>query len=237
MSAHSYHCLDFRRDKLADPKRLSYAAQTHASECALCQAFARRIDNFEAQVADALSIPVPDGLAERVILRTQSGRSRWQLYALAASVLLALAVTAHFTFDALAARQNDVAMVAVNHVLHEPESFTTRLVENPEQFKTVLANFGGQLQAPIGAVRYIRLCPIEGHGTGWHIVYETDRGMVTLLLIPAKDSKVQTETVTVEGMNVMVKRAGDGFYALIANTMDGLKAADEMLNKNVRWKT
>ena len=49
---------------------------------------------------------------------------------------------------------------------------------------------------------------------------------------------VTTECVgQVEGMQVRVRRAGQGFYALITDNMPGLEAADHDLKTKVRWKS
>src|SRR4051812_15663476 len=96
--AEDYVCMDFRREKLADPKRISDAAQGHLSSCILCQAFARRIDKMEAAIADTLSVPLPEGLNDRIFLRVRE-QSRagqkiaWRTFALAATVLLTVAIS------------------------------------------------------------------------------------------------------------------------------------------------
>ena len=65
------NCLEFRREKLANPRRPSEQAQAHAQVCPGCAAFARGVDEEEAQIERALSVPVPEGLSERVLLRPQ----------------------------------------------------------------------------------------------------------------------------------------------------------------------
>ena len=67
------NCLEFRHEKLADPRRLSAEALAHLEQCALCDAFARSVDESEARLAEMLRVPVPDGLAERAILRRKNG--------------------------------------------------------------------------------------------------------------------------------------------------------------------
>src|SRR5258706_134775 len=56
------NCLEFHREKLADPRRLSAEAQAHAHACASCAAFARSVDESDQGLEEVLASPVPDGL-------------------------------------------------------------------------------------------------------------------------------------------------------------------------------
>jgi hypothetical protein len=233
-----YECLDFRREKLTDPKRISAAAQTHLAGCALCQAFARRIDKMEAAVAETLSVPLPEGLNDRILLRVHKGqKTAWRALALAASVLLTVAIGVHISGEGSTTSSMQLAMAAAAHAGDERAEMRSHKSLDTSQFGLVLSNFGGAMQEPLGQVRYIHFCPIEGFGMGWHISYDTPQGKVTLLLIPGQHSGPDTQTVQVEGMQVRVRRAGQGFYALITDNMPGLEAADHDLKTKVRWKS
>lgn len=231
----SYTCLDLRRDKLADPKRLSTLAQRHLAECEACQGFARRIDAMESRMSEALAIPVPDGLSDRIILRARRGRQlQWRVMALAASLLLAIAVTVQWTMHPFGPSSN-TAEVAIEHVLHEPESFRDVNVTGPQEIDTILASYGGKLMAPIGKVMYVKLCPIQGHGVGWHIVFQTDHGMATLLLMPGDEGK-KIIMASDKGLQALVRPIGPGhYYAVVTDSPTSLMEADAMLQKNVHW--
>lgn len=230
-----YSCLDFRRDKLARPRELPPEAEHHLGDCAQCQAWARRADAIEARVADTLAVPVPDGLAERVLLRTRTGRRpQWQWLAMAASVVVA------FTLSVIQFHGNNGALsLAEAAAVHASEERVERLIHgsaDARDFPTVLTNFGGHIQAPLGPVRYLHFCPIKDHGMGWHVVYETPQGQVTLLLVPdEKGGGPERETLEVDGMKVRVQRAGKGYYAIIAHDQASLDAASRDMQSKVRW--
>lgn len=233
-----YVCLDFRREKLADPKRISSQAHAHLATCAMCQAFARRIDKMEAAVADTLSVPLPEGLNERILLRAHKGqKTLWRGFALAATVVLTVAVSLHIGSESNHGGSAELALAAASHAADETAEVRTHRSLDASQFGLVLSNFGGAMQQPLGQVRYIHFCPIEGFGMGWHISYDTPQGKVTLLLIPGQHSGPETQTVQVEGMQVRVRRAGQGYYALITNDMPTLETADRDLQTKVRWKS
>lgn len=231
-----FTCLDFRRAKLADPRQQSAEAEAHLAGCPQCQSWARMTDAVEARLAETLAVPVPEGLTERVLLRARAHRRPpWQLMALAASVLFALTLGLlqfHRHSDDLAF---NLAMAAAEHAGQESLERLVHRSADVAEFRTVLANFGGQLESPLGPVRYMHYCPIAGHGMGWHIVYETAQGEVTLLLVPGKADEPAQQTLEVDGMNIRVQRAGQGYYAIISHSRAGLDAASRDLQSKVRW--
>ncbi|MBV6477016.1 MAG: DUF3379 family protein [Rhodocyclaceae bacterium] len=229
------NCLDFRREKLADPRRLSAGATAHLNDCAACRGFAAEVDENEARLAAVLDVPVPEGLAERIVLRRKTQtRFAPRLGMLAASLVLTFAFGLHVWKDA---GSQDYARLAIEHVMHEPESFTSTRLADPELLRRVMHTFGGELQASLGKVRYMKLCPVP-EGTGWHIVFETEDGkLATLILIPAKRMKTDAEQAQVGGWNAVARPGGQGFYAVITDSPDTLGKVDELVRQRVRWRS
>lgn len=234
MNGHSqFNCLDYRRAKLADPFRLPPAARDHEADCALCQSFGRRVDTQEAHLIRALAVPVPDGLADRILLGVQGRRRPWRLMALAASLVLSVSVGFQFWREG---PRHDYARFAIEHVLHEPESFTDHRLADPGQFRQVLAQFGAELKAPVGKIRYMKLCPVP-EGTGWHIVMETEYGLATLLLIPGQHPRLTHLEASLKGYSAMAIPAGQGYFAVVMDSPQSVTAVTRMLQERVRWKT
>ena len=230
------NCLAFRRAKLADPNRLSDQALAHLSGCRMCQAFARRIEANEKRLVRALSVPVPDGLAERVILRATGRKpaSPYRLWALAATVLLTTGIGLAWLNRPSPEPRYDFAASAIAHVKHEPESFTTIRDADPARFATILAEFGADLRAPIGKVRYVRLCPVP-EGTAWHMVFETEDGLVTLMLIPGHQPRGKNLFEEKDGMSALVRTAGQGYYVIVADTRAKVESTDRLLKQRINW--
>lgn len=228
------NCLEFRREKLADPRHLSPGALAHINECTACRGFAAEINENEARLAAALDVPVPEGLAERIVLRRKAGtRFSPRLGMLAASVVLTFAFGILQRKDA---GSQDYARLAIEHVMHEPESFTSARLADPELFRRVMHTFGGEMQASLGKVRFMKLCPVP-EGTGWHIVFETEQGeLATLILIPAKRMQAQSEQATVGGWNALARPGGQGYYAVITQSPETLGKVDELVRQRVRWR-
>jgi hypothetical protein len=228
------NCLEFRRLKLAEPKRPGEEALAHASECPACLAFARGVDESEAALERALAVPVPEGLADRILL-TQSGRTRVGRWAYALAASLVLAVTAGVF---VATREPDSAKqarLAIEHVLEEPQSLTTFYNADPDRLAAIVREFGGNLREPIGRVRYIKLCPVE-QGTGWHIVFEAPQGLATLILVP--DRPVSgAASASMGHWTARVEPVRGGYYALVTDSAGSTSAVNQLLKQRIDWRT
>jgi hypothetical protein len=228
------NCLEFRRLKLTEPKHTGEDARAHASECPACLAFARSVDESEAALDRALAVPVPEGLADRILLR-QSGQRRAGRWAYALAASLVLAVTAGVF---VATRESDSAKharIAIEHVLEEPQSLTTVYNADPERFATIVREFGGTLKEPLGRVRYIKLCPVE-QGQGWHIVFETPQGLATLILV-ADRPIAAAATASLGRFSARVEPVRGGYYALVTDSAGTTSEVSELLKQRIDWRT
>ena len=226
------NCLEFRRLKLADPRRLPDAARAHVQSCASCAAFALGVDEGDTELVRALAIPVPDGLADRVLLRaTGVDRPAWRAWALAASVFLGVGIaTTFFVY----APSDAYARLAIEHVVREPESLTTLYQENAATVAVALRSVGASIKSPIGQVRYIRLCPWEDGGTAWHIVFDTPQGLATLIVVA--DVRVRSKSnASSNGWNASVQPIRRGFYAVVTASPAATGFVSDLLREQVDW--
>ena len=231
----TFNCIDFRREKLADPRRLTEAAEEHLIACPACQAFSRRVNAGERMLQQTVAIDVPDGLAERILVGSRARtRSPLKLWALAASMVLSLGLGVQYWHTA---PDRERVALAVEHVMHEPEALmSTRLIE-PQRVSQVLESFGAEVKVPMTAVRYVKLCPVPG-GTGWHIVFDTGHGPATLLLMPqSRERAAATRIITASyrNMGVHVEPGGQGVFAVVAADETRARAAADMLHRHVSW--
>lgn len=226
------NCLEFRRDKLADPRRLRPEAQAHAGGCPACAAFAREVDETERTLDRALMTPVPEGLAERIIFQSRRPRRAWRAWALAATIVMAVAV-GFFVWDTQK-NADHYARLAIEHVLMEPESFATTRNADPEAFRAVMETFGGSVKDLPGRLRYLRLCPVED-SVGWHVVFETPDGLATLFLVPRKKPTV-VESASVAGWSAVAHPAQGGYYAIVTASTAATSRFHQMLRERILWK-
>jgi len=226
------NCLEFHRAKLADPRRLPDDAAAHARGCADCAAFARSIDTGERRVEEALAVPAPDGLADRVLLRARGGRAAWKIWGLAAGVALAVGLG----LSAMLYRSEmpePYARQAIAHVAMEPESLQTLNTRDGQALGELIRASGGTLKAPLGNVRYVRLCPV-GAGTGLHIVFETPEGLATLLIVPAQPL-AGVEQAASRDWASLARPAGRGHYAVVTPSAEKTAWVDRFVRERIDW--
>ena len=226
------NCLEFHRAKLADPRRLAPDAQAHAAQCAACSAFAKTVDEADRDLEQALAVRVPEGLADRVLLRVRGGRPAWRAWALAASLFLVVALGASLFVYEPAANQR-YARQAIEHVAMEPESFTTVRDPDARELAKLIRVSGGTLKAPLGAIRYVQLCPVD-KGTGLHIVFETPEGLATLLIVPGQPLQALERAASGEWA-ALARPAGRGYYAVVTPSAQKTAAIDRLVRERIDW--
>src|SRR5882724_7242973 len=151
------NCLEFRRIKRAEPARMNNEMVAHARNCAGCAAFVVRWQAFEAELSAAARIPVDDGLARRIVLNHRLGERPSRVWAIAAGMLLAVALSVGAVWQ-MTAPSPVLATASVEHVLGEPVAMlANRHVEAAELANALslsAATLSGALEAS-----YLRDCP------------------------------------------------------------------------------
>ncbi len=236
------NCLEFRRLALADPQHPGPAALEHEAACPACASFYLDLRQQEESLYQALSIPVPDGLADRILL---GARPRFMdrftpvgvwLPALAATLVLALGL--NFMLPRGMSPETLAAGV-IDHVIHEPEVLA--IDERIPEVKLVRAfeRGGGEfINAPAQAAiqaSYAGRCPLPGGGTGEHIVLKTPQGKVTLILMPTKPVSDALRLFKA-GLAVSILPAGEGSIALVAESDALVRGAEANLQNAVHWR-
>ncbi|HEX8778236.1 MAG TPA: DUF3379 family protein [Rhodanobacter sp.] len=181
-------CLEFRRRLAAEPQSRAAELLAHRDGCAACKAAWERAQSFERELRDALEVPVPAGLAERVLLAQATGERRHVLrrrriaFALAASVLVAIG-------GGLAWRQLDARSLPALAVAHMPGEIGSLDLVRPISAQAIAAGFadrGIRLRGPLPAgVTYVHDCPVGPYKTV-HLVSRVDGMPVAVLYVPGK---------------------------------------------------
>jgi len=220
------NCLEFRRGVLARPQQLADANRAHAEGCEACRQFLERQQELDARLFEALRVPVPDGLPERILVaQGMRGGGRRLQWALAASVVLA--VGAGFLFWPYLSG-NRLGHEAIAHVVHEPQSFRLTTRHAPEYLASRLAAQGVRLAAALGEVTYSVLCPLEDLQAR-HLVVATPDGPVTLLLMPDDAARRARSVTEARGYTAITVPAARGSIAIVAADRRVALAAERLL--------
>ena len=223
------NCLDYRRVCMAGDK-LPPAAEQHASECAACLTFTHRLHTFDANLGAALAVPVPDGLADRVLFQHRKkspGKHPFLKMALAASVLLAMG----YLSQPIWVPQLSPADALFAHVMvEEPVERFMHRVGSQAELQASLASAGLQGVASLGNISYFGTCPVPG-GTGYHMKLKTAMGEATLLLMPHQplNEKIIAQRL---GMHAVLSPAKSGGYALVGGSAKEISAIDAAIDRS-----
>lgn len=207
------NCIDFRRQLLADPRGLDQAALEHRDACPDCAGHFARVLQLESELESAVRLPVPDGLADRILLKHRL--SRWGTggwFALAAGLLLAAGLA--LLLPSVSYQKNP-ALAAIDHVLEDEakEVFSGQGID-PGRLPALAGQLGVRVPLDRVQVRYAGPCPFGG-STGYHVVLGTPFGKATLLLMP--DKPLASRIVSSgQGLSAVAAPARRGSYALIA---------------------
>lgn len=224
------NCLEFQRRLNAAPRRLGAEAEAHAETCPDCARRYAKQMRLEAELAQALLVAPPEGLADRVLLATQlrQRREHLPLYALAASLVLAVGIG----FSLPSWHQEDLAGAGIAHVLREPNLLAAHEVVSHDNLSAQFARVGARLSAPMPAV-HAGPCEVPG-GDGAHIVLETPHGRVTVLLMPHREAREAASKLD-RGLIAVVHGAKRGCYTLVAENARALEFAQAMLEARLSW--
>jgi hypothetical protein len=231
-------CIEFRRLILADPRTRTPEQEAHLAGCSECANLARGMENFESRLYQAMNVAVPDALAERILLLRRIRPSAARVWALAASLVLAVAISAYFypglgpereqVIAAASVGESHPAVAAISYVVdHESKLLAEGRSGDPAIMRAALARLGLKLPSRGVNVRYLGKCPVPT-GTGEHVVLETALGRVTLILVP--DHPMGPRVIVADRqMTALTVPVGTGGYILVADSIDHLRRIEKTL--------
>ncbi|HUF82152.1 MAG TPA: DUF3379 family protein [Burkholderiales bacterium] len=217
------NCLEFRRAALADPRRLPAGATVHAGDCPACRQFLARSLELETRLAAALRVPLPEGLAERLLERTGAARRpRW--LALAASLLAAAAIALALGLP----RSDAMALAGIEFVVFdEAQSIADAAPTDLRVLFGVARDMGVSLPHELGDIRYVCVYPFVA-GAAHHLLLKSPLGKVTLLLIPGRSAAARAAGAAY-GLKAAVLPARTGTIVIIGESARSVGRVETLL--------
>ncbi|MGH8679040.1 MAG: DUF3379 family protein [Burkholderiales bacterium] len=229
-------CLTFRRLKLAVPHDTSPEVIAHVQSCTDCAAFVRQLDAFERDLENVANVAVPEGLAEKIILRQR--RPQWftrsinNYVALAATVVLSVAAVVAYN---VAGSRNELAETFAAHVAAESDVLLANATIEPARLERAFSGFGGHIDQPIGEVRFLGQCLIQGV-MATHMLVQTPYGSATLILIPAHGAATRWP-LRRDGYSVVVLPMPKGSLGIVTDTPEQASKVQSLISKRVRFQS
>ena len=179
--------LDFRRRIATEPMSHDADLLAHRDSCPECMAVWQRAQRFEHVLGEAMAVPVPQGLAERILLaqataeRRRDGFRRRTWLAMAASAVFAVAIGG---FGWNYADAHSLPAMAVAHMPYEMNSLAMTTPVAGQDIEAGFAGRGVRLRGPMPAdVTYVHECMVGGEAAV-HLVTRagTDKPVVALYI-------------------------------------------------------
>jgi len=186
--------LEFRRQVYAQPANNDQSVLDAAAQDPAKKQFLDELKEFDSKINAAVDVPVPDGLAHKLILRQsleshkQQKRQNRMHIALAASIAFAVGVS--FTFLQSEPYSPHLSVNALNHMYHEIE-YTSTADENLDlnAVNAKLASFGGKLRAPFERIYFANYCYFEKNKS-LHLVFQEGDTKYTVFVTPRTEDEV-----------------------------------------------
>jgi hypothetical protein len=182
--------LELRRRLYADPHASDEDLLKALQDDPDANAFSEELKALDQDIANALAVPIPEDLPQRLVLnqsldafQTQRKKSRVHL-ALAASIAFTFGVgLAHWQ----AAGPLNLEQHALAHVYHETGAFINTSTEfSLAEVNAKLASFDAQFEQLPSKVSYLTFCNFKGQKS-LHLVLQTDNGPMTLFVVPSNN--------------------------------------------------
>ena len=225
-------CLELRRQLGTDPRLPDPAARAHLEACPGCRDAHARSLAFDARIAQALAVGVPEGFADRVLLaqltaerqRPGGRRMRYGWIALAAAAALVVAI-------GISRRQAGVGKslpdLVVAHVTgEERDALELRAPLPSADVARAFSDRGVTLASVPPDVSYVQKCPVGGYRTV-HMVMPRDNEPVSVVYVTRYRAPGVTsfERGGLHGREVQI---ADGTLVMVAASaapFDGLEHA------------
>lgn len=180
--------LEFRRRLFENPDDNTPEVLDSVAKHPGQKAFRQDIKKLQSQIDQAVKVPVPDDLANKLILqnalrdyRKQKQRARWYI-AMAASVAFIVGV------GITSWHQQHVALpeAALAHMYYaQTEQPITGQTVSLNQVNAKLAQFGAHVTDSIGHVQVVNYCHLDTVRS-LHLIIDTDMGKMSVFIVPDK---------------------------------------------------
>ena len=231
-------CLEFRRLLGSDPQVTGSAAREHLHGCPFCADASARAQAFETRLARTLAVPIPDGLADRILLaqltaarqQRRIGVRRFGWIALAAAASIAVAIGLVRRQPAVPATLADLVVAHINGP--ERVALQSRTPLANTSIERAFTDRGVRLAMVPPDISYVHECAI-GAWRSVHMVMPENGAPVSVLYVVdhsrtgstdfQRDDMRGREVPIANGTLVLVAQATTQFDAIERSWRDAIE--------------
>ncbi|WP_076419350.1 DUF3379 family protein [Colwellia sp. UCD-KL20] len=232
--------LQFRRSIYADPQCADEDIINAKASDPSKQKFAREIEQLDQQILNALKVPVPDDMAQKLILRQaldshqqQKKKKRIHL-ALAASVAFAMGLTINFMqFSHAYTNMGDYAFA---HTTHEAAHFSNNdnATVTLASLNKKMASFHGSFSDKLGELIFADYCRFDKMKS-LHLVYKGENSPVNVFIIPKSEHLAFINSFSNQELNGKSLQFKDASIIVVGDKTESLQKWQENIKSNVTW--
>jgi len=232
--------LQIRRSILADPKNRDEALNSAIKAEPTKQKFAKEVEALDDNIIRAINVPVPDDLANKLILRQtlashqqQKRKTRVRL-AMAASVAFVMGLTINFMM--FSSTYKNLGDYAIAHVNHEAAYFSND--DSPSVTLATLnekmAVFNGSFDSTFGTLIFADYCRFDG-SKSLHLVFQGKSSPVNIFILPNDEDikfvanfandKLQGRSLNFNRSNIIV----------VGDKKEPIAQWQDRVNHNITW--
>ncbi|KLN63030.1 MULTISPECIES: DUF3379 domain-containing protein [Vibrio] len=239
--------LEFRRRIMSDPKQRDGEVNAALKENEQNAQFADEVLELDKQIAKAMTVDVPEDLADRILFNQTSVSRDNVVRPNFARKAMAMAASVAFVAGLLVGQLNwgnlvvspaqaSLASTAMKHVVNE-KPFVDRLDEQVKssQINAKMMPFDHQLSDSFPYhVYYLNHCGF-GKTNALHMVFQGEKGKVTLFLtgIPSNQAVDFNE----DGMTGIVEPMGDTSLIIVGEQGENVAKIAESVSKIIKPMT
>lgn len=232
--------LHIRRSILADPKARDEAMNEAIKSDPVKQKFVQDVEALDDKIAQAMNVPVPDDLYNKLILRQtlashqqQKSKTRVRL-AMAASVAFVLGLTVNFMM--FSSTYKNLGDYAIAHVDHEASHFSNADEANVTlaSLNDKMASFKGSFNSTFGTLIFADYCRFDG-SKSLHLVFQGESSPVNVFIVPNDEDiefNAKFANDRFEGRSLNFNHSN---VIVVGDKKEPIQQWQERINNNITW--
>ena len=232
--------LQFRRNILADPYDLDEAMKNAIKEDPAKQKIANDIDKLDTAIAQAMQVPIPDDLYNKLILRQtleshkQKKRKNKIQFSLAASVALVLGLSFQFIqFSSAYTNIGDQALAHIDHEAGRFDNFSSKSI-SLDKLNKKMAAFKGSFSASLGTLISADFCRFDGMKS-LHLVFQGKTSPVTVFVVPETEELAFTSNFSTQTLIGQSQHFEHTNIIVIGDKNESVQEWQNTINEHISW--
>ena len=236
--------LQFRRGIYADPhnndETFSPEMLSEIQKDSAKHQFSQDIQKLDKKIAQAMDVPVPEDLVNKLILRQtlashqQKKRKNKLHLAMAASVALVVGLMVNFM--QFSSAYDSLGDYALAHVYHEENLFNNNdeATISLSYLNQKMASFDGSFASSFGKLIAADFCRFD-HMKSLHLVFQGKTDIVTIFVVPNNESLAFESNFNDEKLIGRSQHFSNNNIIVIADKNEPLEQWQNAISENIQW--